>query len=34
MEPGSPSSFKCNVIASNSSIHEELKGVLTKKNIE
>ena len=34
MEPGSPSSFKRNVIASNSNIHEELKAVLVKKNIE
>jgi len=34
MEPGSPASFKRNVIASNSSIHEELKAVLIKKNIE
>jgi myo-inositol-1(or 4)-monophosphatase len=34
MESGSPTSFKRNVIASNSSIHEELKAVLVKKNIE
>ncbi len=34
MEPGSPTSFKRNVIATNSSIHEELKAVITKKNIE
>ena len=34
MEPGSSSSFKRNVIASNSNIHEELKAVLVKKNIE
>ena len=34
MDPGSPTSFKRNIIATNSSIHEELKGVLIKKNIE
>ncbi len=34
MEPSSPTSFKRNVIATNSCIHEELKGVLIKKNIE
>ena len=34
IEPGTPTSFKRNVIASNSSIHEELKAVLIKKNIE
>ena len=34
IEPGNPSSFKRNVIATNSSIHEELKAVLVKKNIE
>ena len=34
MEPGSPTSFKRNVIATNSSIHDELKSVLVKKNIE
>ena len=34
IEQGSPASFKRNVIASNGSIHEELKVVLVKKNIE
>jgi myo-inositol-1(or 4)-monophosphatase len=34
MEPGPPASFKRNVIATNSSIHEELKAVISKKNIE
>jgi fructose-1,6-bisphosphatase/inositol monophosphatase family enzyme len=34
IEPGTPSSFKRNIIATNSSIHDELKGVLIKKNIE
>ena len=34
MEPGSPTSLKRNVIATNSSIHDELKGILVKKNIE
>ena len=34
MEPSSSASFKRNVIATNSSIHEELKAVLIKKNIE
>ena len=34
IEPGTPTSFKRNVMATNSSIHEELKAVLVKKNIE
>ena len=34
MEPEAPTSFKRNVISSNSSIHEELKALLVKKNIE
>jgi len=34
MEPGTPASFNRNVIATNSSIQEELKAVLMKKNIE
>ena len=34
MGPENPNSFKRNIIATNSSIHEELKGVLIKKNIE
>jgi len=34
LEPKTPTSFKRNIIASNSSIHEELKAVLVKKNIE
>ncbi len=32
MEPGSPTSFKRNVIATNSSIHDELKSVLIKNH--
>jgi len=34
LEPGAPTSNKRNVIATNSNIHEELKGLLIKKNIE
>ena len=34
MEPETPASFKRNVIATNSNIHEELKTTLMKKNIE
>jgi len=34
MEPGDPTSYKRNIIATNSSIHEEFKAALVKKNIE
>jgi len=34
LEPSTPTSNKRNVIATNSNIHEELKGLLIKKNIE
>ena len=34
LEPSAPTSNKRNVIATNSNIHEELKGLLIKKNIE